>query len=123
MNYDNDFVNIAIEDDASKIQFLEVQVKLADFARALTGQGFIPMEFQQRGLPYVGMRKEVKPLVFGVPDFYDSKGYAEKACHNYVEDGWIANDYFGSQDSIRKGEDGRYYAHGTQYRYTYAEEK
>lgn len=113
---DGDFIHIMIADELSGTQFFDGKMEMADFASAITGHGYIPIEFTPRGLEYVGSRCETKELVFLVPE-RGEKEYAEKNYKKFVEEGWIGDGYFRSQSSIRRHEDGHYYAHGYQRRY------
>lgn len=83
-------VAIEIEDVASCIPFLSIQVGYANFTKALTGQGYIPCEFETRGLELIGKRREAKTQHIFVPDgsyeTRDKRAYdAVKQCE---KDGW-----------------------------------
>lgn len=119
-----EFITIEITDELSRTRFLSIRVSYSDFTKCITGQSFIPVEFEARNLDQVGLKREDKPLVFPVKDFVGGADQAAKICQAYTDDGWTASTYFRSQNSIRKipGTDKNYEAHGTQYRYVKPEE-
>lgn len=116
-NYNH--VRIMIKDENSRAQFIEVEIKLDDFTRALTGQGAIPMEFTPRGLHVVGKIKEVQKLDFPLPpdtDYTKYKEVAKESAYRQCYEGFTPDLYFGSQNSFERTEHG-VIAHTTQYRY------
>ncbi|GAF90109.1 unnamed protein product, partial [marine sediment metagenome] len=42
---EEDYISIRVEDEISSIEFVEVKMSLLDFAKVITGQGYVPMEF------------------------------------------------------------------------------
>ena len=88
--YDIDSITIEIEDTLSCVPFLSVQVSYANFTKALTGQGYIPCEFETRGLELIGKRREAKTEHVFVPDgsheTRDKRAY--NAVKQYEKDGW-----------------------------------
>jgi len=118
---DESYIQIEIIDKNSRAHFLEIRMDFEEFAKCLTGQSHIDMEFTPRGLYVVGKIKEQKELKFEIPEsinFLHHKDYAEKHAQTFADDGWTASLYFGSQDSITKDIDtGIYYANANQYRY------
>lgn len=113
----NGHINITIEDAESNIQFFDGDMSFEDFAKAVTGQGYLPIEFQARNLTNVGKRRETKPLVFEVPNRYSCREWAEANCQQFADEGWTADPYFRSQNSFCVSESGKTYAYGRQYRY------
>lgn len=59
-NLDSDHMRIQIEDDSSRIHFLEARLGVEDFMRALAGRGYIDCEFELRGVENVGKILETK---------------------------------------------------------------
>jgi hypothetical protein len=53
-------IMILLQDSLSRVQFVEVEMSLEDFTRAVTGSGYIPMKFNTRKLENVGLKKENK---------------------------------------------------------------
>ena len=91
-----DYIEIEIEDNSSGIRFLSARIGYADFAKMLTGLGFIPCEFELRGLDNIGKTVERKtenvyiplrthPLVMSDPA---RRERAEAAIAKYEIDGW-----------------------------------
>lgn len=90
IGHDVESITIEIEDILSGVSFLSVQVGYANFTKALTGQGYIPCEFETRSLELIGKRRETKTERVFVPDgSYETR---DKRAHNAVEqcekDGW-----------------------------------
>ena len=83
-------ITIDIEDESSGVSFLSVQVGYANFTKALTGQAYIPCEFEIRGLEVIGKRRETKTEHVFVPDgsheTRDKRAY--NAVKQYEKDGW-----------------------------------
>ena len=83
-------ITIDIEDESSGVSFLSVLVGYADFAKALTGQGYIPCEFEIRGLELIGKRRETKTEhVFVLDGSYETRD--KRACNaveQYEKDDW-----------------------------------
>ena len=86
-------VRIEITDEASVVHFLEVNMDVTEFARALMGLGEQNCEFKLRGIDVVGKRREHKQLLIDVPAGVvmrrDVKG-AEEVLAAHEVDGWIA---------------------------------
>ena len=111
------YIEISFKDTNSHIEFVKAKISFENFTKAITGQGMIPMEFEVRNLAEVGKIKESKELVFLVSDFMGGRDEAENYCQEYADKGWTASGYYSSQNSIRKHDDKKYYAHGTQFRF------
>lgn len=112
-----EWIEISLTDNLSRTEFVIARVSYEDFTKAITGQGDLPVEFDAN-LKNVGLKIETKELVFLLPDgLVGGSEAAEKVCQKFASEGWIANTYFNSQNSIRKHNDGFWYAHGRQYRY------
>lgn len=97
----DDIVRIAIECDESHTRFVETQMDLESFARAITGQGFIHCAAIVRGLEYIGKRKITETRRIEAPRLgYEKEKYIAWLKDEYREDGWLVDDYLGSQNSI-----------------------
>lgn len=119
MGYDNDYVSLTVQDESSRAEFLEVRISLVDFTKAITGQGHMPVRFTTKGLDVIGKTKEQKELVFSMGEdgiTKNDKDIAEYHAQSYADEGWIASNYFGSQNSFFT-KDGIRYARTTQFRY------
>lgn len=81
-----DHIVITCDDDASGVQFVEIKINLADFARVVTGLGHVDCEFTLRP-KYVGMTREHKTEIvqYALGDDQD------EVLKPYEVDGWVAN--------------------------------
>lgn len=100
---------ISLTDSSSGVEFVELEMTLSDFTKAITGQGFIPIDFDVRGLEFVGLTKETEKARITVKKIelidkgYDinKRGFLEAYLTEHAKrDGWIVNAYLGSQDSV-----------------------
>ncbi len=90
-----EFIDIQVNDEAAGVRAVTVRVSLADFAKALTGQGHIPatLEFNDSGL--VGMVREYrKKAVPSLEHLYgdDRASRVRAALVPYEVDGWRGSD-------------------------------
>lgn len=95
-------INIHVEDDTSRIRFLELTMTLSDFAMALTGHGYMPASGEVHGLENVGKRRESRAASVVYPGSYNAtrSEMAEWLEENCQEDGWLLDAYLGSQGSV-----------------------
>lgn len=96
-------IRIAIEDDASSINFVEARMSLENFAEALTGLGFVDIDFTVRGLENIGKTRERKTVEInlGKTDYDGLKELALSEARKIESDGWVCDGYFSNQDSFR----------------------
>lgn len=91
-------INIEITDETSRTRFLEVEIDMADFARALTGLSYVPIKFDLVRSDLVGTLKENKTEVIVVPrslcyNSDDKIDYVRKMfLEPYEKEGWYARD-------------------------------
>ena len=110
---------IRIEDDSSRVHFLEAQLGVEDFMLALAGRGYLDCEFDLRGVENVGRVLETKQeFVFVEDGDYDLLEYrARIAIAPFEVDGWVGCD----QDAMNhhrqnnklswpEGKEGQWYA-------------
>lgn len=112
---DRPCIKIAVDDQDSRIQFLELEVSLADFASALTGMSEVECDMVVRGLQNVGKVRETQTLVivleksflkerglnpYGreLEDYLTNDPDGIRASHE--TDGWKVDTYLRSQHSI-----------------------
>jgi len=92
---EKDHISIRIEDELSAIEFVEVKISLLDFAKAITGQGCIPVEYELNGIERVGMKYESKTIEVCIPSAAHSYGLTDTdidtSVHAYEIDGWVGN--------------------------------
>ena len=115
-----ELIHIQIRDGGSRLHFVDITMTPEEFGQAVTGLAARPVKFEVRGLENVGKTLETKNLIFPVPDSYKAKDFARDNAQSFADDGWIADTYFSSQNSIQRHDDEKYYAHGTQRRYVEA---
>ena len=111
----NPCIKIAVDDCDSRIQFLELEVSLADFALALTGLSEVECNMVVRGLQNVGKVRETQSLAIVLEKaFLKERGiqpYGREMEQYLVEDpdgiraqhetdGWKVDTYLRSQTSI-----------------------
>lgn len=85
---DEEYVEISVVDESSRVEFVEIRVKLADFARCVTGMGHTAMTFGVRGLHLVGTRIETKTEVVPRPSFGANAAEIAFALVPFEVDGW-----------------------------------
>ena len=105
------YISIAVHDELSGVQFLDMQVGLANFAEAITGLGYVEAKGEVRGLQNVGKVREMEnaSVTLTRDEFNEITNgpYSEQKAKlsNYLEanhgrEGWHVNGYLGSQRSI-----------------------
>lgn len=108
-----DYVRIAIRDEISRMEFLEVEIDMAEFALALTGLSEQDCVLKTRRLDTVGKVRESQPMTFVLTDeyldkhslnSYDRTGLKAHLEHDpeglFHEEGWELSTYLGTQTSI-----------------------
>lgn len=104
---EREVIAIEIYDNASRTTFCRVQVGMADFAAALTGQSQMPADIEVRGLSNVGLVKLTESRCITLPGrLHDRKALQQWLTDNCQEEGWIIDNYLGSQGSIRWSDEG-----------------
>jgi hypothetical protein len=92
-NYDEpNPIYIQIEDDLSGVTFLKVQLSLENFAKMITGLGYIDCDFELGGLDKVGAKREHKEEIIPVPNnfsFREDTDLIDKYMKIYEVDGWL----------------------------------
>jgi hypothetical protein len=66
-NDDTEGINIELIDADSHVRFVVVNISLEDFAKAITGLGYVPVDLDVRGLDKVGKIAEFKSTTVPVP--------------------------------------------------------
>jgi hypothetical protein len=85
---------------------VEFEMKLADFAAALTGLAFVPGDMRVAGLAVVGKQRVSERRSIECPlDTYDKKELSQWLVENAQEEGWTLNTYLGSQTSVTRRDD------------------
>lgn len=121
-------IKISIKDEASRIQFLTIEIDPADFAEALTGLAEVECKGIVKGLDKVGYSKEADPAVIYITkeelDANNILSYSSRHVEEYVKnnpkyqrDGWHLDHYLRSQGSIIKDTNGNISCKVSYYRY------
>jgi len=85
-------IEIEVQDKLSGVKFFEATIGLADFTRALTARGDVPIRFNFRP-KLVGLKREHKTEIVFVPDgkFMNAEVRGRKAVQPYFVDGWTGD--------------------------------
>jgi hypothetical protein len=87
--YDTGVITIEVQDEATGVQHLEIQLGLEDFASAVTGVGHIPCTYRLMSPNLFGADIERKTEYIS----YEGGGEdaAKKALEPYEVDGWMGS--------------------------------
>jgi len=110
-----DGTTIEVEDENANARFLKITLTPEQLSAALSRQMAVECEIEVRGLEKIGKKHENKRFEFEIPsDLASSRNDLElqKLAQSLLNDGWIAEGYFSSQDSFFK-KDGVQYARCT----------
>lgn len=93
---------IEIYDRLSVTRFIEVKMTAENFVTALGRQRDTECECTLTGLDHVGMKREMSQIEFELPDhtYATRKQVAIEEVKKHTPEGWIADTYFGSQNSF-----------------------
>ena len=110
---ENPCISIKVRDATSRIDFVTIEVPLANFAEALTGLSEVEARLTVRGLDNVGKVRESQPVTFVLTDEYlakhDLRSYDRAGIKallendpegRFHEEGWELSTYLGTQNSI-----------------------
>jgi hypothetical protein len=110
-----DETTIEVEDENANARFLKITLTPEQLSAALSRQMAVECEIEVKGLEKIGKKHENKTFEFEIPsDLANSRNENElqKLAQSLLNDGWIAERYFSSQDSFFK-KDGVQYARCT----------
>ena len=96
-------IAISVIDTDAGIEFLELEIDLADFAECVTGLSHVECEMEFRGLENLGKVSEKEKIEFKVSDSYIYKDRNKEAIEKAklsTPPGWEASEYYGSQNSF-----------------------
>jgi hypothetical protein len=100
-------INLTIQDDASRVQFVDLEINLEHMMEALTGLSHCPCEVEVRGLAYVGKTKVTERREIVCPlKSCKTEDLRRWLVENAQEDGWILDSYLGSQGSTASHSEG-----------------
>lgn len=113
-NYDDQQIEIKIEDRVSGVRFLEIKVSLPGFARLLTGLSNVPAMASYAALDTIGLIRETKTEHVTIPTSYAKvlTGDAINALSKFEVDGWVGykSDLKNGHRMIRSGDGTSTYA-------------
>jgi len=94
-------ITIQVKDRESVTRFLDIEMELDKFAELLTGLSEVEIDFKVRDLERVGKVREEETIEFRIGSgFNDRKKVAIEEAKKHTPDGWICDNYFGSQTSF-----------------------
>lgn len=96
---------IEIEDHNANVGFLKIQLTAEQFTSCLGRLAMVPCEIDVKGIDKVGKKHENKSFEFAISDAeYSNRNTSvlQTAAQNQLTDGWVADNYFGSQNSFFK---------------------
>lgn len=110
-----EYTTIEIEDENANARFVKVTLTPEQLSAALSRQMSVDCDLEVKGLWRVGKKHENKKLEFEIPEKLATSSKSnelQELAQSQLNDGWIAESYFGSQDSFFKKE-GKQYARVT----------
>jgi hypothetical protein len=106
---DRKLITIQVKDRESVTRFLDIEIEYDNFAQLITGLSEVEIDFTVRDLEHVGKVREVKELEFPIGSgFDDRKEVAIREAKKHTPDGWVCDNYFGSQTSFFTKDDVSY---------------
>jgi len=95
-------ISISVTDADAHVEFLEIEIELADMMRCLTGGHATECWMETRGLDVIGKMNERMNLEFEMPEhgYSNRVEVARKAADKAAPEGWSVSGYFGSQNSF-----------------------
>ncbi len=105
-----DNTTLRIEDTEANIHFLEIILSPEQLTALLSRQANVKCDIKVDGIENVGKKHENKSFEFEIPEsVFNSYSNRESAAKAIVDelltDGWVADNYFGSQGSFFKKQD------------------
>lgn len=110
-----DETTIEIKDENANVRFVSVKLTPEQLSAALSRQMCVECELEVKGIENVGKIHENKSFEFEIPESLPTRRNElelQKIAQSKLSDGWIADAYFGSQNSFFK-KDGKQYARVT----------
>lgn len=98
-----DIVGIEVVCKESRTRFLKLELTLEEYAQVITGLSHLEVEGEVKGLDTVGKTRvrEQRSVVVAKDIGSKPKEYLEDwLIRNCSEEGWILNNYLGSQNSV-----------------------
>jgi hypothetical protein len=98
-----EYTTIEIHDDEANIKFATIELTPEQLSMCLSRQASVNCKLIVRGLEKVGKKHENKSFEFILPKWYanrDDRVRLAEYAQSLLSNGWIADAYFGSQDSF-----------------------
>lgn len=113
---DGGYINLRLSDEASGIQFVDIEMSFKTFGEIVSGGSHTKVAAELRGLQYVGKQRvrEDRSVLCPLKSGYPREPLEEWLTANCQEEGWIIDPYLGSQGSVTTQKDGlllRYNVH------------
>lgn len=115
MLINQDYTTIQIEDPNAATTFCEVTLTPQQLSDILSRLACVNCELELHGLEKIGKKHECKSFEFEIEPNETDRNEAELLAfkaNSLLSDGWVADAYFGSQNSFFK-RDGKQYARCT----------
>lgn len=112
VRFDPNGVKIELEDVVANSKIASIDIDVPAFMRILSGLSYIPCKIDILNIDKIGKKHENKEFRFPIPKELASSSHKEKLtrmAQSLLLDEWIADDYFGSQDSF-SFKDGQWFA-------------
>lgn len=111
-------ISIRVKDESSRIEFLEIEIDLVSFAKAITGLSEVKCEMVTRRLEHVGKTEEIDKLEFEIPEhtYTNREEVTLETALKLCPDSWTLDPYLGSKDSFSY-KDGKEYCRVNIFRY------
>ena len=106
-----EYTSIEIEDENANVRFLTVRLNPEQLSAALSRTMCIDCEIEVKGLEKIGKIHENKRFDFEIPKELASSKNGKKLseiAQSLLANGWVADEYFSSQNSFFKKGDIQY---------------
>ena len=108
-----EYTTIEVEDSNASTRFLNIKLTPEQLSACLSRQACVPCEIELKGIEKLGKKHEYKSFEFEIPKKMTSYNHdakkLQKLAQSKLENGWIADGYFNSQDSFFD-KDGKHFA-------------
>lgn len=98
-----EYTTIEVVDDKASITFIKITMTANQLSEALSRVARVECDLEVMGLDRIGKTNENDTFEFEIPEVLASSRNAEKLremAQALLKDGWIASDYFSSQNSF-----------------------
>ena len=117
LSFSDEGLDIRIRDDDSGLTFVELHMGQKEACQVMSRLSSVPAEkCELRGLDKVGKKMEVDYFEFGMDEnikYADRREEAFAIARDTCPEGWVPDNYFGSQNSFRNAKNGQLIARAT----------